>query len=257
MERYRKLLQDVLNIDVVYIPISTPGGGPIHPERFCSALRGMNAIGGAISRDIKAAVVPYLDEVEPFAQKVGSVNTVIRRGDKLVGYNLDAHGFRKAVDAGVQDSGHKITNAVVYGYGGVTNVVVYCLQELGYSVFLTGRRPEEARRRAAELSCAALIDAPKGTQLQLLINAAPVTEKPLEEAVGMLEAFQLGVKVVFDHEMPGAKLKEYCEANGVHHIPGIAMYYPQMYRQWTLFLEGFATEEEIPALIAKAEGSSA
>ena len=93
-------------------------------------------------------MVPFLDDVDPFAQLVGSVNTVVRRGDRLVGYNTDADGFRQAVTAGVAASGVDVRAAMVYGYGGVTNVVVHVLKELGYAVALTGRRPEAKPQRA-------------------------------------------------------------------------------------------------------------
>eukprot|EP01052_Picozoa_sp_SAG31_P013908 SAG31_NODE_849_length_11529_cov_3.342257_5_plen_53_part_00 len=47
----------------------------------------------------------------------------------------------------------------------------------------------------------------------------------------------------------------HCETAGLHHISGKAMYYPQMYKQWALFLgeAGIATEQEIPDLIKRAE----
>eukprot|EP01052_Picozoa_sp_SAG31_P013910 SAG31_NODE_849_length_11529_cov_3.342257_7_plen_175_part_00 len=57
LERYRRLLQDILEADIAYVPISAPGaaGAPIDPQQFCWALRGLNAIGGAISRDVRCA----------------------------------------------------------------------------------------------------------------------------------------------------------------------------------------------------------
>jgi hypothetical protein len=59
---------------------------------------------------------------------------------------------------------------------------------------------------------------------------------------------------VFDHEMPGQRLKDYCESNGVFHIPGVDMYYPQMYGQWSLFLDGAGvTLENLPSCIAEAD----
>lgn len=235
LERYRRLLQEVLRLDIAYTPISADGppGSPIDPERFCMAVRGLHCVGGAISRDIKAKVVPYLDEVDEFARRVGSVNTVLRRGDKLVGYNTDADGFREAIVAGVAASGVSVRSAVVYGYGGVTNVVVHVLKELGYSVALTGRRLDEAARRADELG-ATVFKPGDSVEFQLLVNAAPVTDKPLAQAAGLLEALacvQQGGGCVFDHEMPGAELERYCKENSLHHINGKAMYYPQMYRQ--------------------------
>lgn len=235
LERYRRLLQEILCVDIAYTPISSEGpvGTPIEPERFCWALRGLNCVGGAISRDIKARVLPFLDEVDEFAQRVGSVNTVLRRGNKLVGYNTDADGFRQAIVTGVAASGVSVQSAVVYGYGGVTNVVVHVLKELGYAVALTGRRLDEAARRADELG-ATVFTPGDSAEFQLLVNAAPVTDKPLVHATGLLEALacvKYGDGCVFDHEMPGLELQRYCEAHALHHIDGKAMYYPQMYRQ--------------------------
>jgi shikimate 5-dehydrogenase len=64
--------------------------------------RGLNSIGGAISKDIKHAVLEHLDEIDESAQEVQSVNTVLRKPGTniLVGYNTDAHGFRQAITRG-------------------------------------------------------------------------------------------------------------------------------------------------------------
>jgi len=92
-----------------------------------------------------------------------------------------------------------------------------------------------------------------GLSFDLLVNAAPVTDNELSQASGLLETLAMGVKVCFDHEMPGAKLKQYCTKNSIHHISGYDMYYPQMYKQWAYFLEGLVEEEKIPELIKSAE----
>mmetsp|Transcript_22345 Transcript_22345/g.35891 ORF Transcript_22345/g.35891 Transcript_22345/m.35891 type:complete len:291 (+) Transcript_22345:214-1086(+) len=263
LQRYRALLQEILKFDIAYIPISSSAGpkAPIDPERFCMALRGMNCIGGAISRNIKTSVVPYLDAVSPDAKGIG-VNTVIRKGDKLIGYNTDAIGFMKAIQRGVAEANVAVKRAIVYGYGGVTNVVVSVLKDkLGYEVYLTGRSFEKAKARASQLGVKSINIVGKapdtstldGLSFDLLVNAAPVTDNELSKASGLLETLAMGVKVCFDHEMPGAKLKQYCAKNSIHHISGYDMYYPQMYKQWAYFLEGLVEEETIPELIKSAE----
>ena len=45
-----------------------------------------------------------------------------------------------------------VSKVVVYGYGGVVNIVVAALCELNMDVYLCGRRLDEAKRRANELS---------------------------------------------------------------------------------------------------------
>ena len=42
----------------------------------------------------KETVIPYLDEVDSRAQRIGAVNTVVNRNGRLCGYNTDFYGFR-------------------------------------------------------------------------------------------------------------------------------------------------------------------
>lgn len=249
IRRYERLLQDILGLNVAYLPISPKDQeSKIQPEDFVHAISGLGAIGGAISKDIKGKVIEHLHELDELATRVQSVNTVIRKGDQLMGYNTDAHGFEVAIKEGI--AGTDVKTALVYGYGGVFNVVYHVLKSLGIQVFVCGRR-EEAVAEVNEIYGLTPHD---GSPKDLFINASPVTDSPLSEAPGFLAAVQ-GSKVAFDHEMPGQFLADFCQAEGIKHIPGTAMYYPQMYRQWALFLEGLVEEKEIPELIRKASSN--
>eukprot|EP01052_Picozoa_sp_SAG31_P013909 SAG31_NODE_849_length_11529_cov_3.342257_6_plen_176_part_00 len=154
-------------------------------------------------------MLPFLDEIDPFAESIGSVNTVIRRGQKLIGFNTDADGFRSAIQNGgvARTVGAHQARAVVYGYGGVTNCVVHVLKQLGFKVSLTGRRLDEASRRATVLG-ADLFAPGDEASFDLLVNAAPVTDQPLEQAVGLLEALGKVARggYVFDHESTSPNL---------------------------------------------------
>ena len=49
----------------------------------------------------KETVIPYLDEVDSRAQKIGAVNTVVNRNGRLCGYNTDFYGCRqKSIGSG-------------------------------------------------------------------------------------------------------------------------------------------------------------
>ena len=41
----------------------------------------------------KETVIPYLDEVDSRAQRIGAVNTVVNRNGRLCGYNTDFYGL--------------------------------------------------------------------------------------------------------------------------------------------------------------------
>lgn len=252
LERYRKLLQDIIKVDVAYIPINSgdQDNKNITPERYASALKGMPCIGGSISRDVKHSIIPFLDEIDDLAKEIQSVNTVIvKPGGKLKGYNSDALGFRQAIVNGMEKSGISVSTAVCYGYGGVTSVVTSVLQGLGIKVFLSGRNAVTAATRAAELG----VEVWNGQAVDLFVNATPATERPLQEAPNLLDAIA-NCRIAFDHEMPGKYLEEYCLANNVYHIKGLDMYYPQMCAQWQLFLEGIVAPELVEDLLRQADG---
>jgi shikimate dehydrogenase len=252
--RYQKLLQEVLRLDLAYLPISPqPGENAIQPAAFAGVLRGLPCLGGAISKDIKFKIIPFLDRLDASAQQVTSVNTVLCSQGALIGYNTDAYGFEQAIRQGIANCGKKITRAVVYGYGGVFGVACRVLQSLGIEVSVTGRDAQAVARCTQEFGLRPF----EGTAAQLFVNAAPVSDTSLEQAPGFLAALK-GCVLVFDHHMPGGALLEYCRQNGIAHIPGTAMYYPQMYRQWELFLSALPESQlrvsDLPSLIARAEG---
>lgn len=89
----------------------------------------------------KKEVIPFLDELSPVAQRLGAVNTIVRRADgSLMGHNTDYFGFRYLVEqSGLKVSGKK---ALVLGSGGASNTAVAVLQELGANVVVISRSGE-------------------------------------------------------------------------------------------------------------------
>ena len=130
MLRYRNLLQKICKLDIAYLPIHDGKDGPIDPKKYANILRSLPCIGGAISKDIKQTIIPYLDELDESAKLVNSVNTVIviRNGDggeNLKGYNTDSLGFEAAIVQGTQKSTNVIVKrAVCYGYGGINHLII-------------------------------------------------------------------------------------------------------------------------------------
>lgn len=245
LERYQRFLQKILNLDVAYLPIHSGDPSiPVCPVRYANTLRGLPCLGGAISKDIKHSILGQLDEIDPFAAEIRSVNTVVvLPGQRLKGYNTDVLGFRMAIESGIAKSGQTIKTAVCYGYGGVAFVVVRMLESLGIKVFIAGRSLDKAAQRAAELGASVWS---AEVTCDLFVNATPASEAPLEQAPNFLAALQ-SATMVFDHEMPGKHLRAYCEerSDRVHYIPGTDMYYPQMVAQWALFLEHAVSADQL------------
>src|SRR3954447_3759867 len=63
---------------------------PTPPEALAATVAGLRRPGMAganVTVPHKTAVLPLLDEIHPVAQVIGAVNTIVVRGDRLLGYN--------------------------------------------------------------------------------------------------------------------------------------------------------------------------
>ena len=102
-----------------------------------SALRdtffGMGLSGANITVPHKEAAFAACDVLDPFAQKVGAVNTIVRRGNTLHGYNTDAPGFLKAIEP---FDAHRV---LFLGAGGTAQSTAIILREAGYDVMILNR----------------------------------------------------------------------------------------------------------------------
>ncbi len=78
-----------LGLNCVYLPLPTADlGGALE------GLKHLNIAGASITIPFKEQVLSWLDEIDPLAEKIGAVNTVVRQADgTLEGFNTDAPGF--------------------------------------------------------------------------------------------------------------------------------------------------------------------
>lgn len=83
-----------------------------------NALRTLDMRGSNISMPNKQKVIPLLDKLDPAAEMVGAVNTIVNDDGVLTGYTTDGIGFMKALDdEGIDIRGHKMTLAGAGGAG--------------------------------------------------------------------------------------------------------------------------------------------
>ncbi len=128
-----------LELNYVYLPF------PIEPQNLAKALDGFAAIGVVgfnATIPHKQAIIPLLSEIEPIAQAVGAVNTVVRQDDGWRGTNTDVEGFIAPLQSLDRDWSQTI--AVVLGNGGASRAVVAGCTQLGCaSIHVVGRNSQK------------------------------------------------------------------------------------------------------------------
>ena len=97
----------------------------LEPEELGAFLAREDIGGLNVTIPYKRDVMAYCDVLDPMAEAIGSVNTLVRRADgKLYGYNTDAAGFCfMAQRAGIGFAGRK---TLVLGSGGASRTAAAC-----------------------------------------------------------------------------------------------------------------------------------
>lgn len=128
---------------------------PVEPANLQAALRGLAALGFSgcnLTIPHKVAAMALVDRVDPLAQRIGAINTVVVEADgSLTGRNTDAPGYlqslRDAVPGWRADAGP----VTVIGAGGAARAVVLGLLEEGApDIRMANRSDERAAQMAQE-----------------------------------------------------------------------------------------------------------
>jgi len=102
-----------------------------------------------VTAPFKQDAYAKVDVLSEEAGRIGAVNLVVKRADKLYGYNTDVDGIALAV----KECGLPVTDALVVGTGGAARAAIVAAQKLGCRVRVTGRSGEKAAALAAHFGC--------------------------------------------------------------------------------------------------------
>lgn len=136
--------------DALYLPIGvkTPD-----LEKLIEGFRLMNFGGFNITKPHKMEIMKYLDEIDPLAQKIGAVNTVVCRDKKLIGYNTDGFGFIKSIEKKLGDLQKENLTVLILGCGGAVKSVAMALADWNVKkVIISNRTPEKAVDLSAQIN---------------------------------------------------------------------------------------------------------
>ena len=81
-----------------------------------------NYLGGSVTAPYKILIMKYLDSIDKNAKKIGSVNTIVKNGNKLSGFNTDYFGSLEAIK-----KIKKQKKILVLGAGGAARPVILSL----------------------------------------------------------------------------------------------------------------------------------
>ncbi|MCO6430131.1 MAG: shikimate dehydrogenase [Deltaproteobacteria bacterium] len=182
----------------------------------------------------KTTVMQYLDEIDPIAAKIGAVNTVVRNGSSLKGYNTDWIGVVEPLQDMVKLQG---VSVALLGAGGAARAACYGLSAAGAEVTVYNRSIDRASQLASDFGCSSAPVELFSKDHRIVVNATSVgmapgiDESPLPPSVLHRE------QIVFDmvyHPLETRLIRDARKA-GAHAIYGTEMLLHQAGAQFKLY----------------------
>ncbi|MEQ8475997.1 shikimate dehydrogenase [Fulvivirga sp.] len=127
-------------------------------------------IGLNVTVPYKQEVIPYLDNLDQSAQRIGAVNVIkVNEDGSKKGYNSDYYGFKQSLTNWLPEN-YKI-KALILGSGGASKAVKVALEDLDIEHKIVSRSPQGNEITYSELNQAF-------SQYQLVINTSPLGMSP-------------------------------------------------------------------------------
>ncbi len=141
-------------------------------NEFCDVLESnLNLKGLNVTIPYKESIIPHLDKLHKKAKKIGAVNTIkITEKGKLIGYNTDCYGFKKAIKPYLKPK-HK--RALILGTGGASKAIAFSLKQLNIDYQFVSRKPSKKGYLTYKSLTGDIID----THL-IIINCTPLGTFP-------------------------------------------------------------------------------
>ena len=191
-----------LDYDACYTRHLLEDGTKLKETFFKLGLKGVN-----VTVPHKEAAFNACDELDPFAKKIGVVNTIVERDGLLHGYNTDAPGFLKAIA-----EFKNIKTVLFLGAGGTAQSTSSILRDEGYDVTLLNRSEARLEKYKKEGFKTYTFETFEVKAYDLVINmtsagleddALPAPENILDSVIPTAKAC---VDVIYGKETPFLKL---------------------------------------------------
>ncbi len=112
----------------VYSRYKLENGKELREKFFNLGIDGAN-----ITIPHKEEAYAICDEIRGVAREIKTVNTIVKKGDKLIGYNTDASGFYESI------KDFEVKSAVILGAGGTAKALAYYLRKKGIEITVINR----------------------------------------------------------------------------------------------------------------------
>ncbi|GAA5195429.1 shikimate 5-dehydrogenase [Microbacterium jejuense] len=164
--RFHNFLYDELGLNFIYKAFTT--------DDIVAAIGGVRALGirgCSVSMPFKEAVIPLVDEIEPSAAAIESVNTIVNDGGRLTASNTDYEAVAALLDSHAVDPSLPV---LVRGAGGMAKAVVAAFRRAGFDDLTVWARNAEAGEALASRYGYRSVTADPAPGHAVIVNVTPL-----------------------------------------------------------------------------------
>lgn len=151
-------------------------------SEFKSFIKGKDFLGLNITMPYKEVVIKYLDETDEIVKRIGAVNTVINKDNKLYGYNTDYYGLKYLIlNNNINIENKKV---LILGTGGTAKTAEVVLENLkAYKIKKVSRKKSANNLTYDQLN--------EVLDYDIIINTTPIAMYPnLDDSLIDLNIFK-------------------------------------------------------------------
>lgn len=247
--RFHNHLYAALGLDFVYKAF-----GVTDIAGVVAGVRALGIRGCAVSMPFKEAVIPLLDELDPSAQSIGSVNTIVNTAGHLRAYNTDYTAIQQLIERHTLNPAARV---VLRGSGGMGKAVASAFRDAGFTDgVLVARNEVAGRELAGRCGWTWTPDVPDIRAGDLLVNVTPIgmAGGPEEHTLAFTLEQIAQASTVFDvvalpSETP---LIVEARAQGRAVVTGLEVVAVQALEQFVLYTGVRPSDEQVAAAVAYA-----
>lgn len=202
-------------------------------DQFPSLLGTEGIKGFNVTIPYKQQIIPYLDEIDPAAARIGAVNTIkVLAEGRTRGYNTDYFGFQQTLKDWSAYSDFRQRKALVLGQGGAAKAVIAAIEDLGISVIKVSRTASNGVLAYEDLS--AIMHS-----VGLIVSTTPLGMHPHEDSCPSIP-YDLLTNQHFLYDIVYNPLETTFLKKGISHgaggvHTGIQMLYEQADKAWEIW----------------------
>ncbi|NLL00283.1 MAG: shikimate dehydrogenase [Clostridiales bacterium] len=148
---------------------------PLNEDEFDLFMKAKKFAGINVTIPYKERVIPYLNDVDDLAKKIGAVNTIVNTNGSLKGYNTDFYGLLYLFNSNKIKVEHK--KCLVLGSGGTAKTAQAVLEKLKAKEIITVSRKPRGSKETSYEECYE-----RHNDAQVIVNTTPVGMYPNMDA---------------------------------------------------------------------------